>query len=111
MTKVRAIRWYARHYQPRFFVETGTGLGDTPAAVADLLAQCFTIEPSAELHQFAAERLSKIANVRCLQGDSGRPARTREPKPYRRTLIPLLRARSCCCSQSRNDIFFTHEHA
>jgi hypothetical protein len=72
MTKVRAIRWHARRYGPRVFVETGTGFGDTTAAVADLFAQCFTIELSAELHQHATTRLAKIGHVRCLQGDSGR---------------------------------------
>jgi hypothetical protein len=71
-TKVRAIRWHARRYGPRVFVETGTGFGDTTAAVADLFAQCFTIELSAALHQHASARLAKIEHVRCLQGDSGR---------------------------------------
>jgi hypothetical protein len=72
MAKVCAIRWYARHYKPRFFIETGTFMGDTTAAVADLFEQCFTIELSDQLFQRASERFSKTGNVRCLQGDSGR---------------------------------------
>jgi hypothetical protein len=72
MAKVLAIRWYARHYKPRFFVETGTFMGDTTAAVADLFEQCFTIELSDQLYHRASERFSKTGNVRCLQGDSGR---------------------------------------
>lgn len=71
-TKVRAIRCHARRYGTRVFVETGTGFGDTTAAVADLFARCFTIELSVELHRHAAARLAKIEHVRCLQGDSGR---------------------------------------
>jgi hypothetical protein len=72
MAKVRTIRWHARHYKPQFFVETGTFMGDTTAAVADLFERCFTIELSNELHHRASERLSQFGNVRCLQGDSGR---------------------------------------
>jgi hypothetical protein len=72
MAKVRAIRWYARHYRPKFFVETGTHMGDTTAAVADLFQQCFTIELSDQLYRRASVRFSKTPNVRCLQGDSGR---------------------------------------
>jgi hypothetical protein len=72
MAKVRAIRWHARRYQPRFFVETGTFMGDTTAAVADLFERCFTIELSDELYQRAARRFSMTGNVRCLHGDSGR---------------------------------------
>jgi hypothetical protein len=72
MAKVHAIRWYARHYKPKVFVETGTFIGDTTAAVADLFEQCFTIELSDQLYRRASERFSKTGNVRCLQGDSGR---------------------------------------
>jgi hypothetical protein len=71
LAKVRAIRWYARHYHPRFFVETGTFMGDTTAAVADLFEKCFTIELSEQLYHRACDRLSKLGNVRCLEGDSG----------------------------------------
>jgi hypothetical protein len=71
MVKVRAIRWHARHYKPRFFVETGTFMGDTTAAVADLFEQCFTIELSDQLYHRASERFAKAGNIRCLQGDSG----------------------------------------
>jgi hypothetical protein len=72
LAKVRAIRWHARHHKPKFFVETGTFMGDTTAAVADLFEQCFTIELSDQLYRRASERLTKLGNVRCLQGDSGR---------------------------------------
>jgi hypothetical protein len=70
--KIRAIRWYARHYKPKFFVETGTYMGDTTAAVADLFEQCFSIELSEKLYRRSSERLSRFGNVRCIQGDSGR---------------------------------------
>jgi hypothetical protein len=72
IAKVRAVRWHARHYRPKCFVETGTFMGDTTAAVADLFEKCFTIELSDQLHRRAVDRLSKLGNVECLQGDSGR---------------------------------------
>jgi hypothetical protein len=67
---VSAIRWHARHYGLRLFVETGTAFGVTTAAVAGLFDRCWTIELSEELHRRALERF-KGTNVECLRGDSG----------------------------------------
>lgn len=70
IAKVCAIRWYAQHYGVRFFVETGTYLGDTTAGVANLFERCWTIELSEGLHRRASRRFSGT-NIDCLQGDSG----------------------------------------
>jgi hypothetical protein len=70
--KVLAIRWHARRYGLRTFVETGTCYGDTTAAVACQFDQCFTIELSRHLYERASARLSTLENVTCLQGDSGK---------------------------------------
>jgi hypothetical protein len=70
IAKVCAIRWHARHYGLRLFVETGTAFGATTAVVAGLFEKCWTIELSEELHRRALERFSGT-NVECLQGDSG----------------------------------------
>lgn len=70
LVKIAAIRRYARDYGLRAFVETGTFNGDTTAAVANIFAECFTIELSPTLHMRALERFAPTPNVRCLQGDS-----------------------------------------
>jgi len=68
--KHAAIRRYGRDHHLRTFVETGTYLGDTTAAVANDFAECFTIELSPTLHAAAASRFSEKSHVRCLLGDS-----------------------------------------
>jgi hypothetical protein len=68
--KVGAIRWHAAHYGTRFFVETGTYMGETVAAVAALFDRCWTVELSDELHQRARARFTG-SNVECMNGDSG----------------------------------------
>ncbi len=68
--KAAALRRYAREYGLKTFVETGTYLGDTTAAVASTFAQCFTIEMSPQLHARSQERLSAFPNVECVLGDS-----------------------------------------
>jgi len=70
ISKVCAIRWHARHYSLRLFVETGTALGATTAAVAGLFDRCWTVELSEELHRRAREKFAGT-NVECLHGDSG----------------------------------------
>jgi hypothetical protein len=69
--KIIALRRYARTFRLQTFVETGTFLGETTAAVADLFQRCFTIELSDELHARAVRRFSDATHVVCLQGDSG----------------------------------------
>jgi hypothetical protein len=68
--KIIALRRYAREHSLVNFVETGTYLGDTTAAVASTFSLCFTVEMSPELHARARERLGKLGNVRCVLGDS-----------------------------------------
>jgi hypothetical protein len=68
--KVVALRHYAKIFGPRVFVETGTFLGDTTAAVADLFERCYTIELSPELHARARKRLSLVPQVICVEGKS-----------------------------------------
>lgn len=70
VAKVHAIRSHARRYGTRFFVETGTYLGDTTAAVMDLFERCWTVEYSPRLYENARRRFHG-SNVECVQGDSG----------------------------------------
>jgi hypothetical protein len=69
--KIRAIRHYAKRFQLSTFVETGTYLGDTVAAVVDQFANCVTIELSVDLHALASARFASTRNITCLCGDSG----------------------------------------
>jgi hypothetical protein len=71
IAKVRAIRFHARRFDIRSFVETGTYYGDTTAAVADAFDRCVTIELSPQLHARAAARFSSDVKIECYQGDSG----------------------------------------
>jgi hypothetical protein len=70
IAKVCAIRWHARRHGLRYFVETGTYLGNTTAAVAGLFDKCWAIELSTELYERARRRFAGT-NVECVQGDSG----------------------------------------
>src|SRR5580704_3945611 len=71
LVKIRALRHYAKEYELRTFVETGTFLGNTTAAIAHLFDQCFTIELSGELHARAVERFAGQPHIICVRGDSG----------------------------------------
>jgi len=54
------------------FVETGTGQGDTLAAVRPLFSEIHTIERDESLHAAAARRFSGDTAVHVHRGDSGR---------------------------------------
>jgi len=84
--KVRALRRYAAAFGLTTFVETGTYLGETVAAVADLFERCITIELSPELWRRASAALEPRANVSCLQGDSSDVL----PKVLQRIEAPAL---------------------
>jgi hypothetical protein len=71
ITKITALRRYARDYGLDLFAETGTCRGDTTAALARQFRQCITIELSPVLHAKAQARLSRFCNVTCVLGDSG----------------------------------------
>lgn len=68
--KVAALRRYARQHGLKNFIETGTYLGDTTAALAPMFSHCVTIEIAPALHERACARLKRFENVRCVLGDS-----------------------------------------
>jgi hypothetical protein len=70
--KQRVLRSYAQQYGLRTFVETGTFLGDTTAALRPHVDHLLTIEISSELAGRARERFAGAPNVRILEGDSSR---------------------------------------
>jgi hypothetical protein len=71
LVKIRALQHYARDFGLKTFVETGTFVGDTTAAVAHSFDRCFTIELSGDLHARAVKRFAAQPHVVCVRGDSG----------------------------------------
>jgi hypothetical protein len=71
LVKIRALQHYARKFGLRTFVETGTFVGDTTAAVARSFDRCFTIELSDDLHARAVKRFAAQPHIVCVHGDSG----------------------------------------
>jgi hypothetical protein len=69
--KRRTIKEYARRYGLEVFIETGTYLGDTTAAMKGLFSRLYSIELDATLHAAAVKRFERDSHVRLLQGDSG----------------------------------------
>jgi len=54
------------------FVETGTYLGETTAAMAAVYRNIYTVEIHSELARKAAERFAGQDYIRCFQGDSAK---------------------------------------
>jgi hypothetical protein len=69
--KRRTLRDYIRRYGIRTFVETGTFIGDTTAAMAQHVDQVITIELSPDLAERARKRFAQLPRVRVIEGDSG----------------------------------------
>lgn len=69
--RVEIIRSYARQYNTRVFIETGTSVGDTTAALIDEFDVLNTIEIDEGLWKAARERFAPHPHVNCLLGDSG----------------------------------------
>ncbi|HEY2374039.1 MAG TPA: hypothetical protein VGH82_16080 [Gaiellaceae bacterium] len=70
--KQHVLLEYTRRYGLGTFVETGTFLGDTAAAMEPHIDRLVTIEISPELAARARERFAAKRRVRIIEGDSGR---------------------------------------
>lgn len=75
MLKTLTIVSYLKRYQYKYFVETGTFLGDTTDSIARVGShfgmQAITIELADQLYANAVRRFADRPNIRCLHGDSG----------------------------------------
>lgn len=69
--RVEIIRTYARAFETKVFIETGTSVGDTVAALLDDFDVLNTIELDRDLYYRAKDRFSGIEKVNCYCGDSG----------------------------------------
>jgi len=54
----------------KLFVETGTFLGETTLAMADVFDRCWTVEIDRSLYEAALQRFSGRKNITALHGDS-----------------------------------------
>ena len=69
--KHEIIRAYAKRFAPPTFVETGTYLGSTVAAVRDRFRRVYSIELDEALYARARQRFRHLRHVTILHGDSG----------------------------------------
>ena len=68
--KHQILRQYAKRFQLRTLVETGTLRGDTIAALQNDFDKLYSIELSDVLYQRACDRFKNISNVELVHGDS-----------------------------------------
>ena len=59
-----------KHYNIKYFIETGTYLGDTSLALANKFEKIFTVELNKELFISSSQRLKKFKNVNCFNSSS-----------------------------------------
>ena len=69
--KQKAIRFYARQFGLKIFIETGTYLGEMVEAMRPHFREIYSIELSEELCARAREKFRGDPRVHILQGDSG----------------------------------------
>jgi hypothetical protein len=69
--KIEILHSFSRFCGCKVFVETGTYLGKTVGAMADVFDVCYSIELSRELVDAAQVRLAEKPNVQLICGDSG----------------------------------------
>ena len=70
IVKQRAVREYARKYELRVFVETGTLAGDMIYAIKDYFDEIYSIELGQELYERAKKRFAGEKHIAIFQGDS-----------------------------------------
>jgi hypothetical protein len=72
LLKQKVLLEYARAYDLRVFVETGTFYGDMVAAMKPHFDEVYSIELSRELYESVRHRFKRDGHVRLVHGDSGR---------------------------------------
>ena len=70
IVKQRVLREYAKRYELRVLVETGTYLGDMVEAMRNDFDRIYSIELSATLHQRAMTRFDGVEGIELIHGDS-----------------------------------------
>ena len=70
--KRAVIKQHTKKFSPSIFVETGTYLGDTVAAVKNLFSEVHSIELGENLAKEAQKRFARRKNIHIHQGDSSK---------------------------------------
>ncbi len=68
--KVELIQCVAKKYKYKYFVETGTYLGKTSAALSKNFEKIYTVELDKNLYLKSQQKLKKLSNVNCFNDDS-----------------------------------------
>ncbi len=68
--KQKNIKEYAKEYNCKILIETGTYLGDTVNALKNDFDEIFTIELSKDLFEKATKRFNNVSKIHCYQGNS-----------------------------------------
>lgn len=71
IVKQRVLRDYARRYDLKVLVETGTYKGEMVEALKGDFERIYSIELSRELHEKAVKRFSGSKHIEIIHGDSG----------------------------------------
>ena len=69
--KEKVIKEYARKFQARIFIESGTYLGDTVEAMKDSFDRLFSIELDPALYERARRRFANCEHISIVHGNSG----------------------------------------
>ena len=68
--KQATLRNYAKQYNLRVFIETGTNTGDTVEQLRQDFDQVYSIELGRDLYEKAREKFRNVSNVELIHGDS-----------------------------------------
>lgn len=72
LLKRRVIKQHARKFSSQVFIETGTYLGDTVAAVKNLFSEIHSVELGGKLAEEARKRFLRYPQIHIHQGDSAK---------------------------------------
>jgi len=87
--KQEVLQRYAKQYELKIFVETGTYRGDMVEAMKNMFAQIFSIELGEDLCRRAKKRFRRHKHIEIISGDSGKVFKTLMPNLTTPTLFWL----------------------
>ena len=69
--KQKIVKTYAKQFNLKLFIETGTYWGDMVSATQQFFNEIYSIELSDSLYERAKKRFSKFPHIHVIHGDSG----------------------------------------
>jgi hypothetical protein len=70
--KQKIVKKYAKQFNLKILVETGTYFGDMVSATQQFFDEIYSIELCDSLYEMAKKRFSKFPHIHIVQGDSGK---------------------------------------